>query len=258
MSRNGRNSVLPRIGGGLKKTEKKRCGVLIGIPTRGQCRIEWATTLRLLNDPLSLTWGIRTCTNEQIDTARNSLVYEAREQGADYLFFLDDDTLIQPASLFKLTYDMEQFPEADVVTAICPTRSNPPAPTIFKDTEGYHKGPYWDWTFGEVFEITACGFPATLVRMSAFEKVDPPWFLNTRGRVNGKEGEDTYFCRKLREAGGRIFADGGLLCGHIGEDGTVYQLLGTEKPFKNAAEKKGLSLEKFMKTLTPAGSVEAK
>lgn len=229
-SRNGHKKAdtTPRIGQG----SEKKIGVLIAIPTRGTVRVEFATMLRALSEPMATPWGVRTVLGEQVDTARNALVRIAQQEGADFIFFLDDDTLCPPGTLFKLMYEMSQRPTCDLITAIVPTRSEPPVPTVFKFSEG-HKGPYWDWKYGEVFEIDACGMAATLVRLSAFDKVPAPWFVNTRSRANASEGEDTYFCRRLREAGGHLFADGKLCCGHIAESGKLFQLDEHAKPFRD-------------------------
>ena len=125
--------------------------------------------------------------------------------------------------------------DVDMISGVVPFKTETILPCVFKDG---HPGSYWGWRFGETFEIDRCGMACALIRMEAFEKVKEPWFeWKTRiakdHSAYGEEGEDMNFCRKLKEAGGKVLGDGAVLCGHITPEGRIYQLSGKERPFQN-------------------------
>lgn len=161
-----------------------------------------------------------------VDEARNFAVEQARLANVKLLFFVDYDVIIPPNALIRLVYDLEQHKEIDVVCGVYTNKSDDvPQPLIFKK-DG--EGPYWDWKIGEFFEIGSCHCGCTLIRMSAFDKIDKyleenniipkPKYYETRRSVS-EEGvfigtEDLHYCKLLREAGGVIYADTEVLCGH--------------------------------------------
>jgi hypothetical protein len=44
--------------------------------------------------------------------------------------------------------------------------------------------------------------------------------------------DDMYFCRKVREAGFRLLAHGGVLPAHWGQDGNCYRIAEDTYPFR--------------------------
>jgi hypothetical protein len=208
--------------------------VVIAIPCGdAKVRIEFALALRVLGEPLNMPWALRTHTGDSVAVARNVLAKVAIEEGAEFVFFLDDDVLLPPGALQRMLFDIQQRPMCDVLTGIVTTKTDLSEPVIFNDPEGEYRGAFWDWKFNDVFEITSCGMPATLIRTRIFEKIEFPWFVDTRLRnTGGVESEDRYFCRRVREAGGHIFAHGGVLCGHMDrETGKLYQISPETQPF---------------------------
>jgi GT2 family glycosyltransferase len=211
-------------------------GVLLAVPTRGTVRIEWAAMLAGLAAPVNMTRVLKIIPGLSVEEARNVAVVTALEQDAEYLFFVDDDVLCPNQTMRRFIWHMEQNPNWDVVSGIVPIKSQPIEPCIFKDGR---PGPYWGWTFNETFEIDACGMACAMIRTSVFAKIDEPWFEWVRGMKGAdtfEEGEDVGFCRKVKEAGGRIFADGGVLCGHMDADGKTYMLPLDCAPLKRGAE----------------------
>jgi len=67
-------------------------------------------------------------------------------------------------------------------------------------------------------EVDACGLAVMLMRTDVVDLLEKPWF---RHEWNGTEevGHDAVFCRRLREAGQRIYIDHDLSkeIGHIGQ-----------------------------------------
>lgn len=216
--------------------------VLIGIPSRGNVRVEWTMMLMALEMPVNLTYATKIVSGTTVEDARNVLVKEAQDLEANYIFFLDDDVLVPNQTINRMVYVLENEREYDMLTAIVPIKSPSGEPCIFK--EGYSSS-YWDWTFNERFEVDSCGMAACMVRMDAFKKVAEPyfeWIKEQKGPGHTYEvGEDVGFCKKLTGAGGKILADGGILCGHIDSGGRVFTIPPDCGPLKRGAE----SLKEF-------------
>lgn len=211
-------------------------GIILAIPSRGNVRMEWAANFKMLEPPVNTSFAVRTILNEKVEDARNGSVADTQRQGAEYLIFIDDDVLIPNQGIRRMHYLMEQNPEWDLLSGIYVTKSDPVQTLIFKDGK---QGPYWQWKFGTQFPISGCGMGCCMIRMSAFDKVPEPWFewiRKSEGKNHSEEGEDLNFCRKLKENGGVLMADGGLLCGHIEKDGRIFSIPADSYPITHAEQ----------------------
>lgn len=216
--------------------QQAEADLVIAVPTRGNVRCEWAAMLRGLSMPPNLSYAIQMIPNRTVEEARNVAVQKARELHSHYILFIDDDVLMPNQGVQRMVFKMEQETQWDMLTGIVPLKTDPPQPCVFR---GHRPGPYWGWTFGEYFEVDSCGLACCLIRMEAFDKVkgDPfTWTYTHDGLTGGQTGEDIGFCMKLAEAGGRILADGALLCGHIDTKGKVYMLDIDAAPFHRAGK----------------------
>ena len=75
----------------------------------------------------------------------------------------------------------------------------------------------------QLVKIGACGFGCVLVKRHVFESVGQPAFeyhvaLDHKNTVS----EDWDFCAKARSKGFEVWADTGVVCGHIGS--TTYKI----------------------------------
>lgn len=184
--------------------------------------------------PINMTQMLQVIPGRTVEEARNVAAQKAVELGAHYLFFLDDDVMVPNQALRRMIHKMENEEQWDLLTGIVPVKTIPPEPAIFR---GHRPGPYWGWTFNEFFEIDACGMACCMIRVDALAKVEQPWFTWIRemdGQNINELGEDIGFCERLRKAGGRLLADGGLLCGHMDPDGKMWQLDIDSAPFHRA------------------------
>ena len=210
--------------------------LVVGIPSRGDVHVVWAFSFANLTWPVSMNRATTMTVGEEIATARNNIAQSAIDRGAEYLFFIDDDVTIPNHAPARMVYLMEQNPEWDLLSGVYVTKTNPPEPLIFGPEQG--TGAYWDWRCGEIFPIGGCGMGCALIRASAFEKVEEPYFAwteNVDGVNRGGEGEDLYFCSQLAKAGGKLMCDGAVLCGHIDrKNGKMFRLWQDSRPFKNA------------------------
>ena len=163
--------------------------------------------------------GIKT-KSEQF-RARNAIVTGALQTGCDYLFFLDDDHVIDweiTASansryglIEKLIGHMEADPKLGIVGALYYQRGAECKPVLMK--EGKDGGFYWmrdDEILGGLQEVAVQGGGCMLLRMSMFDKIAAPWFAPEHDL-----GTDIQICKKAREAGFRVACDTSIQIGHV-------------------------------------------
>ena len=133
-----------------------------------------------------------TTPRSSIDNARNSAAQQAMNLQCDYLMFIDDDVLVPPDTLEKLL-----FVDKDIVAGHVVIRGNPFNNMFFKFREGEqsHLDYYNDYPKDvDFFPVDAVGFSCTLIKVSLFKKLYPPFFVT--GRLNT---EDIYFCMKAKD-----------------------------------------------------------
>lgn len=195
-------------------------GLMIAVPLSGKPLVPYFTwSMMNLHPPMNFNCRHAIQMYQPVDAARNFLAEQAIQQKCEYLFFVDEDVTIPAHGLRQLLFHMEHHPEIDVVGGIYCHKAQPSAPMVFR---GNGRGPYWDWKIGELFEISGIGMGCTLIRTSVFAKLEKPYFKTIDDAdpfldgVNKAEQwtEDLYFCDKVIKAGGKIFADGAILCDH--------------------------------------------
>lgn len=130
-----------------------------------------------------------------------------REMEGEWLWIMGDDHLFQPDILTRLlTRDV------DVVVPLCLKHSPPYDPVIYshQNEKGEYVAVTTDLPHGGLHEIHACGSAGMLVKRHVLDAIGDPYF-----EVQGGLNEDLEFCRKIREAGFRIFVDTDITLGHI-------------------------------------------
>lgn len=144
----------------------------------------------------------------------------------DYILWIDDDQIVDTAIVDLLIADMEALPDADIVagwTWIAGSGAYFNAPQVSCGRLNFEKGEisHADYRTVQpadgVFEVHWTGFPVLLMRPDALKKVgkhpfamlpapDSPW---------GMWGEDISFCKRLRDAGGKIYVDSRAFVPHL-------------------------------------------
>lgn len=185
---------------------------------------EWAISIAQINYPMGTNTAVIACKSTYesaipIAEARQQIMEKAIEMGVKYLLYIDDDTAPPVHIARELMYQLEQPDNQDV--AICGgiycSKRDPAEPLVF--TEFGH-GVHWNWKVGDVFECAGIGTGAMMVRTAACEKLPKPWFKTTdipatETTWREMETDDLYFCRKVRDAGYRILANGKVLPIHL-------------------------------------------
>lgn len=224
-------------------------GLMIGIPTLFRpVTIEWALAVRGQVPPINFNATMFLVPNMKVAEAREMICEEALKQKTKYIFFIGDDTEPPLHALKQLIFRMENTPDCGVVGGIYCSKSDPPAPLVFR---GNGAGSYWDWKVGEFFECTGLGMDCTLIRTEMLEKLPKPWFktINTDNFLDNKNyaemwTEDLYFCKQVQEhTEWKIYADASIICNHWDAiSHTKYTLPPNSLPMRRLAKKKEKTL----------------
>ena len=184
---------------------------LIGTPTRGLLSAHWILSFLKQSHPVNTSIDYKFIIGKDVDTARNELAQEAIKLGAEYLIFIDDDVIIPPNTITKLTNLADQG--KDIVGGVYYTKQIPPEPLIFK---GRGTGCFKNWKIGEIIEnVDGVGMGLTLLRTEIFKKIKKPWFktiessrkLTSEGNLFYSVDESLYFCNKAISKGFQINVD---------------------------------------------------
>lgn len=204
----------------MKNLNRIGAGLMIGIPTLGRpIPLQWALAFKGLNPPINFNMVFSIVQGSEVGVARCAIIREAIKQDCKYVFFLGDDTEPPVFALKQLIYKMENTPDAGVVGGVYCSKSEPPAPLVFR---GNGEGSYWDWKVGEFFEVSGLGMDCTLIRTEIFKNLSEPWFEtiekdNFLDGINTAEAwtEDLSFCRKLLlETRWKVYCDASVICNH--------------------------------------------
>jgi hypothetical protein len=196
-------------------------GICVGLPFCGRpVAPEWAVSLAIQAYPLGSSVTIKSLRGMQVAEARNIIAEAALAERAKYLWFIDDDTAPPAFAIKKLVYALEKNPDAAICGGIYFTRDVIPEPCVFKEPG---QGCFWNWHIDEVFECGGIGTGCMLIRTEIFSKLEKPWFKtidecpiekDPNGPWTVQETDDLYFCEKVRAAGYKILAHGGVLPVH--------------------------------------------
>lgn len=165
--------------------------------------------------------------------ARNQLTAQAIKAGADYILWLDSDMVLPPDIIPRMIKHMEAG--YDYVTGLYFRRRAPFAPVLYSRVARDGHADMNDYPEGEFFEIGGSGFGCCMTRVSMMEDVAlncKDWFTP----INGY-GEDLSFCLRASELGYKMYCDGTIRCGHVGQvvvDENVYKVNFREELIKNA------------------------
>ena len=138
---------------------------------------------------------------------RNRIFAILKEKKED-LLMIDSDMVFTPEDVRKIE---EHLATKDVVSGICPLGAPPFKPAIFKRMgNDYELCPFEEG----VNEIGACGAAFMGVSKAVIEKLaQNPFNEYWEGSV--KHGEDVSFCRRVTDAGFKIWSDSSIKIGHI-------------------------------------------
>jgi len=165
----------------LHKTEIIQCPkkytsrLLVGIPTTGIVRYEWAAAR--FGQVIPVNWSCGEMSVAFADTvspigynvhdARNVIIEAALQNGVEWLFFLDHDVLIPPDCFIKLGKYVADA-TVPVVSGLYYCKGNPCEPLLFR---GRGNGAFTDWKLGDKVWVDGIPMGCALIHMSIFEKL---------------------------------------------------------------------------------------
>lgn len=209
--------------------------VVVGIPSFGMVSTYFLQSRMAQQFPLVSSAIDKIVLNKPIAEARNEIVQYALDQGANYIFWLDDD-VIAPGDAFLKMYNHQK----DIVNGVYWSKSNPPMPLLFRN---HLEGPYWDWHIGDFVEIDAAGNGLTLVKTDVYRKIQKelggPWYSTEYSSFKGQNSspsnntEDLYFYWKAKKAGYQIWADTSIQAFHYEKNSQILYSMPPNAPQGN-------------------------
>ena len=206
------------------KTMSKMPSIFVAVPNMGT--IQTDLVLRII----SWVYGAKIIffppqNFSPVSVARNVCVREFLKQGYDYLFFVDADTVPPADAIIKLLNALEESKTNKKIISgvtcnlkLCNDGVLRPAPMVFRRTEGdsWEKGMSAVLQETGIEEVDAFGMSCCLMHKSVFNGMKEPWFTEKFVVPEGEKamGEDFIFCKKLKDAGHKLYADMSIHCDH--------------------------------------------
>jgi hypothetical protein len=259
----------------IKNTSQAANRIMIGIPTTGLIRYEWAVAryhqivpcnwshadfMYYLNDYIPSGF--------QVADGRNIIVHQALANGFEWLMFIDHDTILPPLTLVHMNeYMLEK--KVPVVCGLYFTKSIPSEPLVYR---GHGTSYYNKWKFGDKVWVDGIPMGCTLINCSIFKAMakdceeyelngtklrkyfNTPgmsyWDMEAGGFVNRVGTEDLDWCARvidggyLKKAGWKdvgkqkypFLIDTNIFCLHIDQDGVTYPSRGEEQKYAKKKE----------------------
>lgn len=218
----------PRRGIAIKGMKEKKLpenvtSIVIGIPTRnpqeewGRWSPEFSLFLKHLAQPMNynmgfeIEWGgVLPAENREIITNR------VIKDGAKYLIFFDDDTLMPRDTLLQFMRGFETLPDAAIISGLCCKKSKYLEPEVFKFP---NEGRYWKFKKESVEEVWVTGAGCIAINLEYVKQMKSPYWIDEIIEDENsaiKYGQDINFCRKVREeTKGKVYLDTHIVCGHL-------------------------------------------
>lgn len=167
----------------------------------------------------NVSW--RVVTRQFVEFARNNIVKEALQINADYIFWVDDDALINPEILNRFIEH-----DKDIIVAPYSMRRPPYQVGVLKALDGNYENTgtnYQNVSYSIIknhqglMEIDGGGTHCMLCKMSVFKRINYPWFHVPELRGT----EDMYMCLKARKEGINIYCDTDIFAKHIADPAII-------------------------------------
>lgn len=259
--------------------------VMVGIPTTGLVRMEWV--ISRYGQVIPCNWS-QTDTLQWLDQhspidflvadARNICVHHCLNQGFEWLFFIDHDTVMPPFTILAMNERMLKG-EIPLWSGLYFTKSKPSEPLLYR---GSGTGDYTDWKLGDEVWVDGLPMGCTMIHHSLlvelakqaepyevrpgmtirkiFETPAKVWFdPELRSWFTYTGTEDLQFCSDILEKGilkkagwdevaekeYPFLVDTNLFCRHIDQNGTQYPLNGEEFEFMTDKQKEAMDAGKI-------------
>lgn len=207
----------------------RRPTFLVAIPTFGMVSIHFHLAAQRLQMPVNALVESMIIEGMEIGAAREEICkfYMQYDPRPEFLFMLGDDMVPEWDALINLWKEMRDG-QWDVLAGLYFLKQEPPTPILWRDDvvgyleEGKH------YKTGEVVQSDIAGMDFTLIRPEILEKIKRPWFhtgptMTANNKSIWNHTEDAWFCRKVKQAGGKIGVHSGVRVAHMDvQTGMVY------------------------------------
>ena len=182
--------------------------LFVGIPNRGEIRVELLhCLLRWIKDPRIELFIFAPSQSQPISSLHNLIAKKFMESNFEWLLLVNSD-VAPPPNITEIL-----FSDLDVVGVPVPIHRDGDVLVMALKEEDGGFAVVKDLSGGFV-EVDVVSLDCLFVRRRVFEKLEKPYFRSVCDEEGLLEvGEDFDFCRRVREAGFKIHACGGLLCG---------------------------------------------
>jgi hypothetical protein len=198
--------------------------ILCGAPHRFQTDSN-VTNFQMLQMPAAVDSHLESPWGFNVPDSRNVIVDKAFEMKADYIFFVDDDTIVPRNALVQLFHHLNNNPEALMAGGTYYRKYQPleSVPML----EAPDTTPYAQDAFAPIGEVihNCLVLPSgcTLIDMELFRRLEKPYYEAFTVEGRAATTEDTIICQKARNVGSDIILDTGIQCLHIDKsNGTIY------------------------------------
>jgi len=212
---------------------------MIGLATVGHHSYQFTRDLLLMNKPLNFFYTYSWIPGRPIPEAYNILFDMAKKGEHEFLFLKEEDTIAPANSLVSMYRKLRYNPDIFAITGVYPRRDGTdPSPFFYR---GNGRSSYYDWKWGEFFEVTGVPFGCLLLRVSELEKLDEfvgdievenypqvgesttvkeycktdVWITDGDGESVRMISQDLYFSEAARNAGLHLFVDASVNCQHL-------------------------------------------
>jgi len=168
------------------------------------------TDFSMLQPPASYSLMLEEPYGYTVPDARNLIFQKCLDDGYEWVFFVDDDTLIPRNALVQLISNNEKVVGGMYYRKYMPLESVPMmeidgVPAIVEN-----------YTIGDKIEdILVLPSGCTLIHRSVIEAIEQPWYKSFTVKSRAALTEDTYFCGKLKAAGFKPMLDTAVQCLHV-------------------------------------------
>lgn len=143
--------------------------VVIGVPTNGEHSFLFSQSVQGMIQPSNFSMQIVYIPFMEVGRARNIIVGLAREVGAKFLMFWDEDVIAEANGLRRLVAHLLMHEDWSVAAGAYATKTHPPEPLIYTD---WVQGANYGWKRGEMVRVKATGCGFTMFRMADFDLFD--------------------------------------------------------------------------------------
>lgn len=186
-------------------------------------------------ETIDMAWFTR---GPRVDALRDMALTAAMADGFTHVLFLDAD-MLHPDDLFLQI--LKHVSVEAIVSGFYTQRRMPYGPVALRDGKPHESGTYTVYRVDDGYtnvderglrEEEVVGMGCCLVPLSLVEQLGPrPWFEYRNNAEGWPEiSEDVPFCEKIRAAGGRIYLDPAIKCGHL------YHAFADENHFRRYVE----------------------